>query len=64
MTPQIIRRMSAGRHTLYVKGQTHRPIDLSRFFTVTRDTQGIRADRAGEFQRSIVNPVKELMFPG
>lgn len=47
--PLAIIRRSAGRHTItpiYAK-----PIDLSRFFTVTRDNQGLRADRAGEFQR-------------
>lgn len=46
--PLAIIRRSPGRHTITtVLGTT----DLSRFFTVTRDNQGLRADRAGEFQR-------------
>ena len=42
--PHAIIRRSPGRHTITT-------IDLSRLFTVTRDNQGLREDRAGEFQR-------------
>ncbi len=47
--PLAIIRRSPGRHTL-TSVNPHFTIDLSRFFTVTRDNQGLRADRAGEFQ--------------
>lgn len=57
--PLAIIRRSPGRHTITTALGT---IDLSRFFTVTRDNQGLRADRAGEFQRSIVNPIKDAFF--
>lgn len=54
---QIVLRMSANRHTLSGPDGV---VDLSPFFTVTRDRQGLRADRAGEFQRRFVNPAKEM----
>lgn len=38
--------------------------DLSRYFTVTRDRQGVRADRAGEFHRGFVVPVRDWFFNG
>lgn len=53
-------KRSAGRNTLTEpNGEVH---DLSRYFTVTRDRQGIRADRAGEFQRCFANPVSDWFF--
>lgn len=48
--PLAIIRRSAGRHTIQPRYGS--PYDLSRYFTVTRDNQGLHADRAGEFQRS------------
>lgn len=51
-------RMSANRHTLT---GPHGTMDLSRFFTVTKNNQGLRADRAGEYQRNVVNPVKDWL---
>jgi hypothetical protein len=53
-------KRTAARNTLTdTAGVVH---DLSRFFTVTRDRQGVRADRAGEFHRGIINPVRALLF--
>jgi hypothetical protein len=53
-------KRSAGRNTLTdTAGIVH---DLSRYFTVTRDRQGIRADRAGEFHRGFVVPVRDWFF--
>ena len=37
-------------------------LDLAPFFTVTRDRQGLNANRAGLYQRTVVNPVKDLLF--
>lgn len=54
----IVIRRTAGSNTATYNGRT---FDLSRYFTVTRDKQGLRADRAGEFQRSFVNPTKEAL---
>ncbi|SKA17471.1 hypothetical protein SAMN02745126_03977 [Enhydrobacter aerosaccus] len=61
MKPSTITiRRTAGSHVLIdTAGEVH---DLSRYFTVTRDRQGVRADRAGEFQRGIVNPVRDWFF--
>jgi len=60
---QFIIRRTAARHTLTVMPYGS-SLDLSRYFTVTRDAQGVRADRAGEFQREVVNTVKGSMFLG
>lgn len=52
-------RRSPGRNSLTLPdGSVH---DLSRYFTVSKDAQGIRADRAGEFQSAIVNPVRDWL---
>lgn len=58
--PSVTIKRTAARNTLTDSaGEEH---DLSRFFTVTRDRQGIRADRSGEFQRGYVNPVRDWFF--
>ncbi len=54
--PLLTIRQSPGRHELTTYHGDR--IDLSRYFTIGRDVQGVRADRAGEFQRTVVDPVK------
>jgi hypothetical protein len=58
--PSVIIRRSPSRNILIdTSGTVH---DLSRYFTVTRDRQGVRADRAGEFQSGFVNPVRDWLL--
>lgn len=60
LKPLITIRQSVDRHELVTN--TGRRVDLSRYFTIGRDVQGVRADRAGEYQRTVVNPVKDVLF--
>lgn len=54
-----IRRSAAHNVLRDTAGVEH---DLSRYFTVTRDRQGVRADRSGEFQTGFVNPIRDWFF--
>lgn len=40
----------------------HGSRDLAPFFTISRDAQGLNANRAGEYQRTVVSPVKDFLF--
>ena len=58
MATLIVRR-SVGRITLSGPQGSR---DLSPFFTISRDAQGLNANRAGEYQRTVVSPVKDFLF--
>lgn len=60
MKPLITIRQSVHRHEMTTRHGDR--MDLSRYFTIGRDVQGVRADRAGEYQKTVVNPVKDILF--
>lgn len=60
MKPLFTIRRTANRHD--ITDRTGYRLDLSRYFTIGRDVQGVRADRAGEFQNHVVNPVKGFLL--
>lgn len=58
MTALVVRR-SVRQITLTGPEGTR---DLAPFFTISRDAQGLNANRAGEYQRTVVNPVKDWLL--
>ena len=58
--PHLTLRRTAGRITL---SGPHGTRDLGPFFSLAGSrAQGVKAERAGEFQRTVVDPVKEFLF--
>jgi len=57
--PQFTIRRSVGQITLSGPEGVR---DLSPFFTVSRNSQGLKWERAGEYQRTVVNPLKDWLL--